>query len=263
MALTALTGIFYHIDQKNFSPTLPPPQPAANHTWQIVGKRNLLWLPVIILAVFLDPNVWHWVPAWHYQQHRFSFVREVVLLLVIGLSYRYADKCVLRDNAFSWEPLREVAFLFIGIFGTMIPAIALMGHWAGTPAGQALINPHTLYWGTGFCSSMLDNAPTYLNFLAASMASSGANIKHLSDVQNFASGGTFSHSVLQLRAVSLASVCFGAMTYIGNGPNFMVKAIAEQLGVQMPSFFVYVFRYAIPLLLPILIGIWVLFFIFA
>ena len=95
------------------------------------------------------------------------------------------------------------------------------------------------------------------------MAAHGVDIAKVVDVKKFAAGDFFPNSMLQLKAISIASVFFGAMTYIGNGPNFMVKAIAEQRGLNMPSFFTYIFRYSVPLLLPVLIIVWLLFFAFA
>ncbi len=111
-----------------------------------------------------------------------------------------------------------------------------------------------MFWGTGLLSGFLDNAPTYLNFLAAAMASLGADVGSQADVLAFSDRG-YRDSILDLTAISVAAV-FGAMTYIGNGPNFMVKSIAEQIGIKMPSFFGYILRYSIPFLLPVLVMIW-------
>ncbi|MDB4538479.1 sodium:proton antiporter, partial [bacterium] len=163
---------------------------------------------------------------------------------------------------FNFEPIREVAFIFVGIFGTMMPALALVSEFAQSPSGASLIGPNSLYWGTGLLSGFLDNAPTYLNFLAAALASQGGDISTIADVQAYAGGGTYDNSVVNLMAISVGAVFFGAMTYIGNGPNFMVKSIAEQTGIHMPSFFGYVLRFSIPILLPIFFVIWLIFFVF-
>jgi len=144
----------------------------------------------------------------------------------------------------------------------MVPALSLISAYAQSGTVRAIITPNTLYWATGICSAVLDNAPTYLNFLAASMASQGADILQNADVHAYATGGVFANSLLRLKAISIASVFFGAMTYIGNGPNFMVKCIAEHSGIGMPSFFGYIMRFAIPLLLPLLVLIWLLYFYF-
>ena len=263
LATFVLTSIFYVIDRRH--------QAAAevvdeNETYSnkisLVGKRNFIWLAVIITAVFIDPNKFDWVPGITYDGQQFSFVREVIMFAVAFCSYRFANEEALGGNEFSFEPIREVAFIFIGIFGTMMPALELVGDFAKSEAGAELITHNTLYWGTGLLSGFLDNAPTYLNFLAAAMASLGAEIGSSTDVVAF-SEGDFRDSILDLTAISVAAVFFGAMTYIGNGPNFMVKSIAEQIGIKMPSFFGYIIRYSIPFLLPVLIVIWVIFFAFA
>ena len=99
--------------------------------------------------------------------------------------------------------------------------------------------------------------------MTAALASQGGSIGQIADVAAFANGGVFHDSVLDLKAISVAAVFFGAFTYIGNGPNFMVKSIAEQIGLKMPSFFGYIIRFSIPFLLPLLLIIWLVFFAFA
>jgi len=224
------------------------------------GKRNFLWLGIVVGAVFLDPNVFEWVPGIVYHGQKFSFIREIIMLLAAFGSYQFSDLQAIQKNEFSFEPIREVAFLFIGIFFTMMPALELVSEFAQSPEGEKLIRPSTLYWGTGILSGFLDNAPTYVNFLTASMASVGANVNSVQDVIAFANN-EYNDSLLSLMAISLGAVFFGAFTYIGNGPNFMVKSIAEQVGIKMPSFFSYIVKYSIPILLPMLIIIWLIFFI--
>jgi Na+/H+ antiporter NhaD/arsenite permease-like protein len=262
VALLLLSAVFYCLDKRNVRNAVQGITDSNEPVFHLVGKHNLVWFAIIIGAIFIDPNIFDWVPALHYGHHVFSFARELILLSVAWLAYHYADRHVLQENAFSMAPLREVVVLFMGIFGTMMPALQWISGFAGSAMGQGIITHNTLYWGTGICSSVLDNAPTYLNFGAASMATCGANITAVTDVQAFATGGVFHNSVLQLKAISIASVFFGAMTYIGNGPNFMVKAIAEQLGVRMPSFFTYIFRFSVPILLPVLVIVWLIFFAF-
>ena len=223
------------------------------------GRRNFLWLGVVVAAVFLDPNVFEWVPGIEYEGQKFSFLREIIMLLAAFGSYQFSDLQAMQGNEFSFEPIREVAFLFIGIFFTMMPALELVSEFAQSPEGEALIRPSTLYWGTGVLSGFLDNAPTYVNFLTASMASVGADVNKMQEVIAFANN-EYKDSLLDLMAISLGAVFFGAFTYIGNGPNFMVKSIAEQVGIKMPSFFSYIVKYSIPILLPVLIIIWLIFF---
>lgn len=263
-ALLILAAVFFVIDRKfGKSADESTPEPTSySNKFSLIGMKNFGWLFIVISSVFLDPNVIEWVPAIHYDGQKFSFIREIIMLSVAFFSYRFADQRAIQGNEFNFEPIREVAFIFIGIFGTMMPALELVGNFAKSPEGAALITHNTLYWGTGTLSGFLDNAPTYLNFLAAAMASEGTSINNIEDVRHFASNG-FPDSSFQLMAIAIASVFFGAMTYIGNGPNFMVKSIAEQSGIKMPSFFGYIIRFSLPILLPVLIIVWLVFFAFA
>ncbi len=257
--LAILVASFYVFDKRNKAAKHPPAE--IKDKVSITGSINFIWLGIIIGAVFLDPNVVDWVPAIHYDGQKFSFLREIIMLTVAFLSFKMANKALLQKNDFSFEPIKEVAFIFIGIFGTMMPALELVGNFAKSPEGAALISHNTLYWGTGALSGVLDNAPTYLNFLAAAMASVGADINNIAHVGQFAADG-YPDAALMLRAISVAAVFFGAMTYIGNGPNFMVKSIAEQLGIKMPSFFGYILRFSIPILVPLFFLVWLVFFFF-
>jgi len=262
VALLVVVVIFYVIDSRNKSENDIEEEPQTySNKITLIGTKNFLWLGLIIIAVFIDPNKFDFVPGIEYHGVTFSFVRELIMFSVAYLSYRFASKDAIKGNDFNFEPIREVAFIFIGIFGTMMPALELVGNFARSEAGAALITHNTLYWGTGLLSGFLDNAPTYLNFLAAAMASQGASIGNSAEVIAFANG-EYVNSVLRLTAISVASVFFGAMTYIGNGPNFMVKSIAEQIGIKMPSFFGYIIRFSLPFLLPTLILIWIIFFAF-
>ncbi|MGF1532186.1 MAG: sodium:proton antiporter [Bernardetiaceae bacterium] len=264
-AIALLLTIFWLKDRRNKEEDAffaSPDEPIHEYTNRIrlVGTKNFLWLAVVIASVFIDPNVFDWVPGIVYDGQTFSYIREAIMLSVAVLSFRLASQEALRGNEFNFEPIREVGFVFIGIFGTMMPALELVADFAKSPAGAALITPNTLYWGTGLLSGFLDNAPTYLNFLAAAMAAQDSSIGNMEQVKAFAAGvDPFLDSVLQLKAISMAAVFFGAMTYIGNGPNFMVKAIAEQVGVRMPTFFGYLLRFSLVYLLPVLIMVWLIF----
>ncbi len=256
-----LVVVFYLVDSKNKTDELDEGETFTNKIG-LRGSRNFFWLAICVSAVFLDPNVFEWVPGIIYDGTKFSFVRELIMLSVAYLSYRFANKEALEGNDFNFEPIREVAFIFIGIFGTMMPALELVSNFASSPNGMQLITHNTLYWGTGILSGFLDNAPTYINFLTAAMASTGGDIGVFKQVTDFSNGGVFEDSIMSLKAISIASVFFGAMTYIGNGPNFMVKSIAEQVGIKMPSFFGYIIRYSIPFLIPLFIITWLIFFYF-
>jgi len=214
------------------------------------GYRNVFYLCVIIIAVFLDPAVISWVPS----LHPLPFgIREIIMFSVMFISYKRADQRILRLNEFDFEPIKEVAYLFIGIFIAMIPALQLIAFNAQIYAEK--LNAGVFYWATGSLSGFLDNAPTYLNFLSAALGKEGLDVNNKADVLQFVS-----IDVIYLRAISVAAVFFGALTYIGNGPNFMVKSISERAGIKMPSFFTYIIKFSVPILIPIFILIWAIFF---
>jgi Na+/H+ antiporter NhaD/arsenite permease-like protein len=207
-----LLAVFYVLDWKNFrraARTVREEQTAENR-WRVDGLPNLFFLAVILGAVFIEKPL---------------FLREGLMVAAAVGSYFTTKKSVHAANGFNFHPIQEVAILFAGIFTTMIPALAWLKH-----GSQALLGdqpgPGIFYWGTGVLSSGLDNAPTYLGFFTALQSTTGT-----ADVSTLIA----SHN-LHLQAISIAAVFFGAATYIGNGPNFMVKAIAEQSGVRMPSF---------------------------
>ena len=224
----------------------------TDHTGKIEfkGLRNLVYLAVIIFSVFLDPGVFSWVPDW--SPLPFG-IRELIMFTVVYLSYRQANPDVLRANEFDFEPIKEVAYLFIGIFLTMVPALQLIAEEARV--NKDILNAGTFYWATGGLSSFLDNTPTYLNFLSAAMGKYTLDVNIKSHVLDFVS-----QDIIYLRAISVAAVFFGSMTYIGNGPNFMVKSICERAGIEMPSFFTYMVKYSIPILIPLFFIIYFLFF---
>lgn len=213
------------------------------------GRYNLLWLVLILGAVFLDPARLPWLPSLPIAGLNVSFVREAIQLLAAWGCYRTASPKALAANHFHFEPILEVAFLFFGIFLTMMPALQTAAHVAADPAVSSRLTPTTLYWLTGVLSAFLDNAPTYASFLGLSLAGHQLDFAQASAVQQFA---TDAATMPLLRAISSGAVLFGALTYIGNGPNFLVRSIAEKEGVPMPSFFGYIGRYALPYLLPIL-----------
>lgn len=261
VALSILLLIFYFFDKRNKSDFSHGEIITYTNNITISGAKNFFWLALIVCCVFLDPNVFEWVPAIHYDGQKFSFLREIIMLVCAFLSYKLASKEAIKGNDFSFEPIREVTFIFIGIFGTMMPALEIVSEFAKSDQGAALISYNTLYWGTGLLSGFLDNAPTYMNFLTAAMASNGLDINDFGQVTSF-SQGSITNSTLMLKAISVAAVFFGSMTYIGNGPNFMVKSIAEQVGIKMPSFFGYIIRFSIPILIPLFFLIWLIFFVF-
>ncbi|MEP0548376.1 MAG: sodium:proton antiporter [Rhodothermales bacterium] len=232
----------------------------ADHTKShitITGKAGFGWLAVIIASVFIDPNIFAFVPDLHELIHVPFGIREIIMFAVCFLAYKTAKPEVLKGNDFNFEPIREVGWLFVGIFLTMQPALTLIGQFAAQNADTLGVN--TFYFGTGLLSGVLDNAPTYVSFLSAAMGKFGLDVNIPAEVLDFAAHPGAATG-FYLQAISVAAVFFGALTYIGNGPNFMVKAIAQSSGVETPSFGGYMFRYSLPILLPIYALVWLVFF---
>ncbi|HKB87505.1 MAG TPA: sodium:proton antiporter [Ignavibacteriaceae bacterium] len=245
-----ILGVFFLFDKFNDKGNDTPVQNGYTGKVEFKGFRNLGYLAVIIFSVFLDPGVFSWVPDW--SPLPFG-IREVIMFAVVYLSYKQADPEILRSNEFDFEPIKEVAYLFIGIFLTMVPALQLIAEEARV--NRDLLNAGTFYWATGGLSSFLDNTPTYLNFQSAAMGKYTLDVNVKAHVLDFVS-----QDIIYLRAISVAAVFFGSMTYIGNGPNFMVKSICERAGIEMPSFFTYMIKYSIPILIPLFLIIYFLFF---
>ncbi len=243
-----VTLIFVLIDSRNVSKIETGEKFSGKIEFK--GMRNVFYLLVIVISVFIDPAVMSWVPSLSPLP---IGIREIIMFSMVIISYRTADTEILKANEFDFEPIKEVAYLFVGIFATMIPALQLISHEANI-LGEKL-TPGIFYWATGILSAFLDNAPTYLNFLSAALGKYGMNVNLSAEVSRFAQ----IHPIY-LSAISVAAVFFGAMTYIGNGPNFMVKSISERSGIKMPSFFGYLIKYSIPILIPVFIIVWLVFY---
>jgi Na+/H+ antiporter NhaD/arsenite permease-like protein len=238
----AILAAFYAFDRRAYGrvPGSVRAQIEERDTWRFEGGINVLLLLAIIGAVFLPDKF---------------FLREVVMLGVAAASYRLTPKVVHAENHFGFGPIKEVAFLFAGIFLTMMPALGYIDRH-GDEFGVK--QPIQYYFAAGGLSTVLDNAPTYATFLR--LAEVTAIKAHPADFPVQPKGEATVVKVLiahpvdrkLVLAVSLGAVFFGAMTYIGNGPNFMVKAISESAGVKVPSFFGYIVKYSLPVLLPIL-----------
>jgi Na+/H+ antiporter NhaD/arsenite permease-like protein len=181
----------------------------------------------------------------------------VLLLALVYASWTITSKEIRTANEYTWFPIIEVGKLFAGIFVTIIPAIAILK--AGTRGALASVvssvstetgEPinYMYFWLTGILSSFLDNAPTYLVFFNTALGDSWS----VTDLM-----GQGSNTLL---AISAGAVFMGANTYIGNAPNFMVKSISESSGIEMPSFFGYLFKWSFPILFPLFILVTYLFF---
>ena len=210
---------------------------------KVNGLINILWLLCVIGAtMFINPK---YIQAMgeHDAPFYLRLLREWVFIIIIILSMATTKKQTRKDNNYSWTPILEVACVFCGIFATMTPALMFL-EGMKEQIQEVLSQPWQFLYGTGLLSAFLDNAPTAMVF--NSMAPSG-NIAGLAN-------DAF------LGAISVGAVFFGALTYIGNGPNFMVKSIAEQSGIKMPSFFGYMIKFSLIICLPIYIIVQLIFF---
>jgi Na+/H+ antiporter NhaD/arsenite permease-like protein len=211
----------------------------------IGGPIGLVALGLMIAGVFIDPAILKWGPA----RLQGLPVGATFQIIVAAAAYFLANPTILKQNDFNFGPVKEVGLLFLGIFASMQPALAYL---AAHGKDLGLNSPSAFYFGTGFLSAFLDNAPTYLNFLQIALGESDMTREN---VRAFVDSD---RGKILLHAISNAAVFFGAMTYIGNGPNFMVKAIAESEGVRMPTFIGYLLL-ATMILLPVLLLHWAVF----
>lgn len=222
---------------------------------KIKGGLNFLWLLGVLLGVvFLTPDT---LAAWGLAEGPLKFLREYLMLLMAAASLITAplNAETRRKNNFSFAPIQEVAFLFMGIFLAMIPALEIL---KSQGVGFGISQPWQFFWASGGLSSVLDNAPTYLTFLSLAQGLSAASPALHPVPAGLSAVGV---SARLLAAISLGSVFMGANTYIGNGPNFMVKAIADDWGYKTPDFFTYIFKYSLPILIPIFMVVTLVFMI--
>lgn len=205
----------------------------------VSGVVNAFYVVGIVMAVaFLNESR---IPAMGREDAPIflKFLREIVLIVLIILSLTTTKKWVRRSNHFTWGPIIEVAVVFVGIFVTMTPALMFLRENAHS---LGLTQPWQFFYSTGLLSSFLDNAPTAVAFytVASGLTPAADGVALVAGIPE-----------ALLKAIALGAVFFGSMTYIGNGPNFMVKAIAEKSGVKMPSFFGYMFKFSLVILLPV------------
>jgi len=216
----------------------------------IVGLINILWLLGVVGAVItLDPQKQFPGTSWSPP----PYLREGVQLAMVAISLLTTRAGLRKENQFTFAAIGEVACLFIGIFITMQVPIEILN---AQGAKLGLTQPWQFFWATGVLSSFLDNAPTYVVFFETAVS---LNFEGIADAAlvHLPSGRNLPHTLLV--AISCGAVFMGANTYIGNGPNFMVKSIAEQSGVKMPSFFGYML-YSGAILIPLFVVMTLIFF---
>lgn len=240
-----LLAIYWLIDNHYYKKE-PAHAIAADESEQVKvtarGLINIFWLLCVILSTMFINSTY--IPAmgeegapWY-----LKLLREWVFIAIIILSVVTTKRVVRKDNEFSWTPILEVACVFLGIFATMTPALMFLRQ---NPL--PVTEPWQFVYATGSLSAFLDNAPTAMVFhaTASTLPVTGAEVAGISEVL--------------MKAICMGAVFFGSMTYIGNGPNFMVKSIAEQSGIKMPSFFGYMIRFSLIILLPVFIIVQLLF----
>lgn len=248
-AVSVLLALFFALDTWFYrkEPTASLAEDASHvDPLKIFGGRNLLLLLGVVLCVlFLSPS-----GSGH--DFRDYFAREIGMVILAAVSLGVTPTGIRERNQFTWGPILEVAALFIGIFVTMLPATLLL---EANGASLGVSEPWQYFWASGSLSSFLDNAPTYVTFaaLACGTVPSCPSAEELGSL-------TTGVGLPLLLAISCGSVFMGANSYIGNGPNFMVRAIAEESGYKMPSFFGYM-AWSVGILIPLFLVITLLFFV--
>lgn len=252
--------LFYLFDSYHYKKEEKPEEvQSAPEPLRMEGLINFIFLGGIVIAV-LQSGLWHGASfelgGVHLEVQ--NILRDVAIVIMGLLSLKFTSSEIRKDNEFSWFPIKEVAYLFAGIFMTIIPALLILKAGEKGSFGwliAAVKTPSDFFWVTGILSSFLDNAPTYLTFFNTALGNFYAGIPESAAVAKL-----IAEKEIFLKAISTGAVFMGANTYIGNAPNFMVRSIAEESGIPMPSFFGYMFKYSIVILMPIFILVDLIFF---
>ena len=256
-----LLAVFFLLDLYYYRKEDPAsiPDEGLSEPLRVSGLHNLVFLGGIVGAVLLSGT---WKPGTvsilGTEVGIQNLVRDGLIILMGVLSLVTTSKTLRKANGFSWEPIREVAFLFAGIFMTIIPALAILKAGENGQLAfliEAVQQPWQYFWVTGSLSSFLDNAPTYLTFFNTQLGRF-----YPGQPEAIAVAKLIAENEIYLEAVAAGAVFMGANTYIGNAPNFMVKSIAEESGVPMPSFFGYLLKWTLPILVPIFVLVTLIFF---
>jgi Na+/H+ antiporter NhaD/arsenite permease-like protein len=252
----ALDSYFYRKEEAR-----PPEVEAGAGATRLAleGTYNFIFLAGVVIAVLLSGIIdWGEINTLGVHRAVADWVRDGFLILMGVFSLAATPGRIREDNDFTWFPIIEVAYLFIGIFITMIPCLLILKAGAeGALAGliNAVNLPAHYFWVTGGLSSFLDNAPTYLTFFNTAL---GRFYPGMAEAEAVAL--LMEENDLYLKAVSAGAVFFGACSYIGNAPNFMVRSIAEEAGTPMPSFFGYILKFALVFLVPAFVLVTFVFF---
>jgi Na+/H+ antiporter NhaD/arsenite permease-like protein len=246
-----LLVIYFFLDTYHYKKegARAPAEDGESQPLRLDGTLNFLFLAGIVGAVLVSGIVsWGEVNTFGVHRAVQDWVRDGVLVLMGVLSLVTTSVRVRQDNDFTWFPIIEVAYLFIGIFITMIPCLLILKagpHGALAFLINAVQKPYHYFWVTGALSSFLDNAPTYLTFFNTALGSFYSGMTEAQAVPLL-----MTEKAIYLQAISAGAVFFGACSYIGNAPNFMVRSISEEAGTPMPSFFGYILKYSLVYLIP-------------
>lgn len=254
-----LLSVYFCLDSYHYKKEKAPPDDGEKKPLRLVGTYNFLFLAGVVGSVLMSGIVdLGEVSVFGVHRAVQDWLRDGLLIL-IGIGSLIATPAEIREeNEFSWFPIIEVAYLFIGIFITMIPCLLLLK--AGSEGAFAfLINavkePYHYFWVTGLLSSFLDNAPTYLTFFNTALGAFYSGMAENASVPLL-----MTENAIYLKAISAGAVFFGACSYIGNAPNFMVRSIATEAGTEMPSFFGYILKYSLVFLIPCFVVVTLIFF---
>jgi len=268
VAAVILLVMFFLIDSYYYRKEEKRPQSDPDQRGLYVeGYHNFLFLLGVMAAVIFSGSVeLRSIPIYgHVTVELQNLIRDGLLIMLGLLSLQTTVRSTREKNEFSWFPIKEVAYLFAGIFMTIIPALAILK--AGPDGALAALTTAVdtavdYFWATGILSSFLDNAPTYLTFFNAALGNLGAAEETVPAMLGYVDGVAKNADFIRtLTAISAGAVFMGANTYIGNAPNFMVKSIAEEAGVPMPSFFGYLVKYSLPILIPVFVIVTLIFFL--
>lgn len=255
-----LLAVYFALDlyyfRKEGSPTV---EDGTKEPLKLEGVYNFLFLGGVVGSVLMSGIVdWGDVNTLGVHRSVQDWVRDGLLVGMGILSLVFTPVQLREDNEFTWFPIKEVAYLFIGIFITMIPCLLILkagSHGALAFLINAVQTPAHYFWVTGGLSAFLDNAPTYLTFFNTALGSFFSDLTEAQAVPLL-----MTDKAIYLKAISSGAVFFGAASYIGNAPNFMVRSISEESGTPMPSFFGYILKYSLVFLVPVFVLVTWIFF---